>query len=519
MTANATLDAIVQRMLLGTERAATQVMPKRDGELASALALVDASDAERALLASAAIASAYDLAGRLPFRSAQTPRALPAVVDAEDSAEAPQRVGQFLTIMLGGVNSEVLREWLQLVTERGWRVPSPLLPQLLETGRTAPYLRRVILPALGARGRWLAARNDDWSYASGIASFDEVAAREVWQTGTPTERAEVLTLARANNATFGRALLESTWSDEAPSQRATLLARFEEGLSLDDELFLEGALDDRRQEVRRTAADLLCHLAGSALVARMTLRARAALAWRPGRLLKKAEIVVEPPLSLDAEMTRDGLATKTVHGVGERAVWLTQIVGAVPPRVWSDTWNATPGALISAAAAGDWGQTLTEAWGLASVVHRDAAFAEALLESGFPGDRPTALAPSVEALLTVLSVERRETLVTEALRIDPASERTLTLLTAADHRWSEPFARGVLEWLRKRLASVSTLGGPLEWRLRELIPRLALRIPPMLPGVTDNWPTTEDAASLAKALDRFINLLTFRRALAEELDR
>jgi len=510
-------EAIVQRALLGTERASSTSSVRGATELQSAVARVDTSDAERALLASAAIVSAYDSAGRLPAHTSAEPID-PAILESEDQPSAPMRVARFLTTMLGGVNSEVLREWLGEVAARGWRVPAPLLPPLLDVGTGAGYLRELIRPVLGARGRWLAGRNEEWSWAAASAPTDDASVRIAWETGSPEERVSLLSASRARDAAQGRTLLESTWADEPPSQRAALLAVFERGLSLDDESFLERALDDRRQEVRRVAAALLRRLSGSALVARMTAMAQAALAWKAGRLLKKGEIIVAPPKEIDAAAQRDGVELKPQKGMGERAWWLAQIVAAVPPSTWSTRWGAPPETIIAAALAGDWAHPLTEGWASAAVQHRDAAWAEALLATGFPNEQPTSLAPKLDVLMHVLDVPRREAFVTRVLRGDPKSDVIIALVAAADHAWSDAFANAILGWLRKRIASASQ-NSMADWHLREVVPRLALRIPPLLAGATDNWPTEDDAGGFARALDRFISVLTFRRELAVELDR
>ena len=516
LSAAPTWNSIVQRALLGTERA-TPAVADTPSELQSMIARVDPRDAERALLASAAIVAAYESAGRLPVRATSTSTNA-APLESDDQPAAPPRVARFLTTMLGGVNSEVLREWFRLVAARGWRVPTTMIPALLEIGTSAGYLRTFMLPVLGARGRWLATQNNDWRWAAGHPEMDDAALRAGWEIGTPDERASILATARARDAALGRALVESTWEEEAPTQRAALLAHFGTNLSLDDEPFLERALDDRRQEVRRYAASLLCHLPTSALATRMAERAKAALQWKPRHLMKGPELVVDPPTELDDATLRDGLAKKPPQGMGERAWWLAQIVATVPPRVWSETWQATPHAIIAAAFKGDWRKELTAGWAAAAVLHRDAAWAEAILASGFSLEKPTPIAPTLHSLLSVLSVEQRETFVTRALRDAPTAEQVVTLVAAADHAWSDHFARTVLDWLRKRVRERST-AGPYEWHLREIIPRLAMQVPPALAGATDGWPASEDAGAFAKALDQFISVLTFRRELAEELDR
>jgi len=507
----------VQHALLGTERSAAVSYATGSTDLVTVLERVGSTDAERALLASAAIVSAYESAGRLPSTEASSSNDV-APADSEDQPVAPAGVAHFLATMLGGVNSQVLREWLSIAATRGWRVPAPLLPALLDVGR-ANYLQGIIRPVLGARGRWLATQNSDWHWASTPAVVDEATVRAAWDTGTPEDRALLLASVRDRDPALGRRLLESTWETEAASQRALLLATMHRNISAEDEPFLERVLDDRRQEVRRLAASLLCRLPESALVSRMTTRARAALRWKPRQLVKGAEILVEPPTELDAAALRDGIDKKPPTGMGERAWWLSQIVAAVPPQAWVNEWNVDPETIISAALRSDWAQALTEGWAAGTVLHRDPAWIEALLTIGFPGEQPTGLAPKLDALVGALSIERREAFITALLRNDTKGDTPLLYLGAAEHAWSEPFATLVLDRLRKRVTAGAAQNAAIDWYLRDVIPRLALRVPASLAGATDGWPTGDDAAGFDKALDSFISILTFRRELAEELDR
>jgi hypothetical protein len=516
-TPGSTWETIVQRALLGTERAASSSTLVADGELGSLLGQIDPSSAESALLDAAALVGAYEAAGRLPAKTSSTP-ATPATPEAEDLPPVPPRVARFLPTMLAGTNAEVLPEWIAAASARGWRVPTPLLPAILDAGHKTPALRSAIASVLGERGRWLAARNDDWGYAAGRSLPSDENLQAAWQTGTPDERCAILELTRGRDAVLGRALLEATWPDEGPAQRATLIALLDIGLGSDDEPFLERALDDRRQEVRRIAAELLRRLDGSAMVARMTVRGRAALAWTPGKLLKKAKLGVEPPSDFDATMARDGIEKKPPAGMGERGWWLAQIISAVPPATWTNEWKTTPDIVLAAAAAGDWTQVLTEGWAAAAVRHGDVPWAEALLASGFPGAKPTPLAPELNQLLGVLPIGRREAYIAMVLRDHAAAGAVPAYVAGAEHAWSEKFARIVLDWMRKRVAAVSTKTGTTDWLLRENFPRIALRIPPSLASATEDWPAFDDAG-WTRALERFTTVLTFRRELSEELER
>jgi hypothetical protein len=205
--------------------------------------------------------------------------------------------------------------------------------------------------------------------------------------------------------------------------------------------------------------------------------------------------------------------------MGERAWWLTQVIASVPPRTWTDAWSAAPGALISAAESGEWAKALTEGWAAAAVRHGDTAWAEALLASGFPGERPTPIAPELHELLAVLPIERREAYVASVLRDHPTADAVAMYVAAAEHPWSEKFARVVLAWMRQRVAAAVKKGGSTDWLLREAIPKLALRVPPSLRDAAEGWPTGDAAAGWERQLERFITTLTFRRELHEELER
>ena len=516
--------ALVQTALLGTERAGAtswRAAPAH-ADVATFLSRLPDSDAERALLGAAALLGAYTRAGRLPERAGEAAvDAAPA--DADDLPVAAAGVVRFLSTMLAGAEREVLPEWLARAAAKGWRVPPLTLPALLTLGTQAPPLRPYVAPTLGARGRWLAARNADWGWAArGDARLDAGALRAAWDTGTPDERAAVLEQVRRSDPALGRALVESTWSAEAPPQRAAFVARLREGLGPDDEAFLEQALDDRRQEVRRAAAALLARLPGSQLGARMRERARAALSFVPGGTLRRARLAALPPRDHDAAAGRDGIekSPPAGSGMGERAWWLAQMLAAVPPREWSAEWGAEPAALVRLARDHDWEPSLVDGWAAAAVRHRDAGWAEALLRADVPAERVSPITPTRAELLDVLDPARREALIVDVLRARPADHAGAELVAAATHAWSEPFARTVLAWLVRR-AAAPAVQGVGDWHLLTLLPQLALRVPATLATVAaEGWPTDAPQwAAWARPVERFVALLTFRRELSEEFDR
>ena len=153
--------------------------------------------------------------------------------------------------MLSDEFRELLPEWLAALAAVNKRVPEELLPSLLAHGKSNDALREAINQVIGVRGVWLAAQNSDWDFV--IGKLDE----SVWETGSRLQRLALLEKLRASDSARARELVAETWSEEKPEDRAAFLTTFITGLSLADEPFLEAALDDRRKEVRKAAADLL----------------------------------------------------------------------------------------------------------------------------------------------------------------------------------------------------------------------------------------------------------------------
>ena len=99
------------------------------------------------------------------------------------------------------------------------------------------------------------------------------------------------------------------------------------GLSMDDEPFLESALDDKHAEVRRAAAELLSRLAESRLCQRMIARVGPLVQFSEHK--GKLQIDMTLPDQYTKDMARDGVEKK-VQGMGERNGWLYQMIADRP---------------------------------------------------------------------------------------------------------------------------------------------------------------------------------------------
>ena len=253
------------------------------------------------------------------------------------------------------------------------RVREEHLSALLDQQKALLPMRRVVLPVLGARGRWLAAQNPDWNAFTGSAE------PRAWTEGQRKERLAALEDLRAQDPAAACQLLASTWSQESPAERLVFLPLLADGLSLADEPFLETVLDDRRKDIRQAAVALLACLPGSGLVQRMTARVRGLLTWKSGLLRGSVEVTL--PSACNADMLRDGIDPRPPAGspLGEKAWCFAQLLSFVPPRTWSGAWNKRPQQILDTVRKHEWEAALLEGWQEAALRAQDGEWLEALV--------------------------------------------------------------------------------------------------------------------------------------------
>jgi hypothetical protein len=424
---------------------------------------------------------------------------------------------------------EVLAEWLTALDRAGRRLPDESLPALLEIGRNDHELRPMLLAVLGERGRWLARQNPDWAYAGTGEAADEPAAIDAtWQTGTIEARAPLLRRLRQMDPARGRELVASTWSAEQPSDRAAFLNAFEVGLTEDDEPFLEAALDDRRKEVRTAAAELLSRLPRSRLVRRMVERFAPLLSLPVEVLLSALESKPTAPVATkgapfskldlpetcDKAMQRDGIEPKHPAGVktGERAWWLTQMLGRIPPAVWCRIWGRSPQELVAATLKSMWLEELYKGLTEAAERYLDADWLEALLPYY---ERVAPTGGDIGKMIRTLPEERRRRAALGLLR--KGSSKALSddgLLWLASHvliPWGDELAREILDRLPHNLAKIKHY----DYCLKEFQRVACLRLPATAAlQAASGWTVPEVVRS---QFDEFVALLQFRHDMLKEL--
>jgi Family of unknown function (DUF5691) len=490
---------ITNTALIGCERKPPSLNGAAD-KLGSLLSQFDQNDREGALLGAAAMVSLYERAGSLPLKDTQP---LPETCESDDAPRCGERATIHLAMMLRGEHKELLPEWMTKAAAAGRRAPEELLPSLLEFGRTWKDLLEEILPVLGARGRWLAAQNPDWAYA--IGGFDET----LWETGAVKQRRAVFAELRKRDAAQARELLSSTWAQESPEDRADFLAAFENGLSLDDEAFLEAALDDRRKEVRSAAADLLARLPESALRRRMIDRARHLLTFKLNRLKRKT-VEVTLPEECDKAMQRDGVEPKPPYqSFGKKAWWLQQILGLIPPEVWLRESGWTISELIEVAKRGEWKRVLFDGWSQAARLYKDVEWADALLAETFESE--------VFPLFNTLPQSRQEAFIIELLRKSSSlhvDKPVRNYVAYCSGQWSVKLSRAVIDCLFQH---AKTDRFKHDWTWSGFLNTVGCRLDPaLIPETVMRLTEATKPAEREPALEQFLDFIQLRHEMLKE---
>ena len=368
------------------------------------------------------VASVEQRAGRMAPTLDGVP---PPVASPAGGAACSRTAARLLDDILATRDVGLVLEWAELAREQGVTAPPSLLPSLLNIAAMHGRTRETIEPILGERGLWLAAQREPWRAA--VPSLSLSSARARWETATRHERFMALSSLRRHDPAEARAMVESSWASLSATDRAEAVLTLAERLSMDDEPFLERCLDDRAGSVQRAAVQLLATLPASRLAARVRARLAACLVIQPGALAKwrtgarKGTLAINKPATCDASMRRDGVSPRfsaadasSRFGIDpddakawreDEDWWVLQMIATAPPGAALADPPPQPSDVILAAMAMPDGHIALTGWRAAAVLHRDEAWAAALLETWC---LPSAEGAALESLWSVLTPAQRE---------------------------------------------------------------------------------------------------------------
>jgi hypothetical protein len=340
------------------------------------------------LLARAAIAGCRARAGLAPqLVSQMVTRSGPqaaggplgfAPAESRSSAKAVQRT--LLRRIVTVRDTSLLEEWCEHANNVGVIVPVEMSAEIISWWAGLPSRPASIFEALGQRGLWLASLNSEWNKPV-VRHEIPVDLAERWELGTGA----LLGTVRRTDPARALTMVQSTWKTDGADERRRFVLAMANGLSMNDEPFLESALDDRSKVVREAVCSLLTKLPNSAFATRMLERAIGCLGISikdtdtPRKASKSLKLDVEPPKDFDPSMERDGIAEK----VGDKrlkANWLRQIMMCVPLTRFAAALNAEPAAIVAAGAACENASDVVPSWIVAAGSAADERWSLALLD-------------------------------------------------------------------------------------------------------------------------------------------
>ncbi|MEV0295165.1 SWIM zinc finger family protein [Nocardia sp. NPDC050710] len=522
------------------------------------------------LLESAALRDAFTRAG-VVAGAASMPEPAPEDLRRPLPPAAAERLAGMLR-----ERSNFLAEWFDAAEPHDFRAPDALCSLVLEHAVNTRWRTRLLRLA-GSRGRWLAAQHPEWRKLKWPETSDtqggDTPDADVWRFGGPQARRDWLADLRRRDPAAARGILTAAWPTESGAAKADLLATLEQGISAADENLLEAALDDRRAEVRRTAAGLLALLPDSAFARRMI--GRAATWIRPIRLRAehgepRMHLVIELPDPLDADAHRDGIFDRGVEfpyrwagAPDAMAGRLRQLVAATPLHHWEtllntahpETSGATPphprpnaptqpgatpppstahpetsGATPPGGSTGHrfgpeqvtrvgvddrFRQPLFDGWVDAALAQRDPRWAHALFEAGVPSDLALLRRRELFALLPLADRTRH------LLRLDGSWLSEIeALLPAMGHPWPEAVAQHLILLLfeRARIAAQhSGAHGAGPAAHRSLLAAAAAYLPVTAAPSATAMARRCDDPSWERAFDQLAHDLNHRSMMLEEL--
>jgi Family of unknown function (DUF5691) len=470
------------------------------------------------VLRSAAAAYVWQLAGQrmapIQINSVQS-----ATMDARPllSQGALRRLAR----MLANGPKQFIEEWFSLALNSGKVIPPQWLPAIFEA--LTPQARVPLQGLFGSRLEWLAALDQRWKVEGTKAQADD----EVWAAGSQLERVELLKRLRASDAGLALLLLKSTWAMDGAEARETFLPLLKTGLSSEDEVFLEAALDDKRKGVRIAAADLLARLPNSVYTGRALARLEALFVFeaKSGGLLARLssrKLRIELPESLDKAALRDGIEPKPPAGrkIGEKTFWLTQLLRIPPPQEWTKRFNCTAAELMEAVERTDFAQEILIALSSACARHPSADWVLALCAAwrGRLPDEQAGASGGMAALLGELLPAEREPQLraqVEILRARGSLDAAIDLLNRVPTQWSASTTALAIEVLEKR--ALADRGSYVlaryladDWSSR-------VDLPPAADGVRRMLEKLADDSGWRRPVEQFSELIEFRLDMHKEL--
>ncbi len=343
---------------------------------------------EVAAMHHAALLGVQRRAGKIITTAAAEPEGEPVVVP--DETNVPREAAQLIELILGGnvvppsMNGPLIERWLDECAAGGYVIPHRSMISLLHAGTRSKELRSLVRPVLGHRGRWIAGMQSTWQWAEANTEATADVTPDEFEHFATDAKGDYIQQLRTTDPTRAREVIESVFAGMNAADRTQCVASLSEGLSNDDEAFLEACLSDGSKNVREAAQQLLDGLPSSRRAQRMIERIEP-LVSAEGRLRKSLTVAWpdEPSKDDKADMTDRGKDSATSQ-------WLQAIVGGTPLDWWEDELGAKPSDILGRKLAPQ--PELIAGWSHAAGAQRSTPWADALVAHGHVDHRTVEIA-------------------------------------------------------------------------------------------------------------------------------
>lgn len=371
---------IVQTAMLGTDKK----QPATDDlseELASAINSINSNetiDTEEKFLQVASVAFNYRQSGAKPSHQ---PAAILTIAPPEDKQYCNTEAIQALKDILYEESTGLLKIWLRLCVQKQQIITPELIPVLFDKSVQHKQLRSLVQQCAGNRGAWLSHFNKDWNFAKDAS--DE----ELWQTGTPEERKQVLLQMRSTDPAKARAWLQQVWAQENANTKAEFLKIFFSVHPADEDIeWLETLLNEKSQKVKEEAFNLLKQIPGSSIVQKYGQLLRESVGIKKERVLlglsSKTTLAFQLPAVVDESIFKSGIEklSNTKEFTDDEFV-IYQAMQFVPPVFWQQHLSLNPEEIIQLFQKDDTKKKFIPALVLAIVRFKEIAFAESIMHN------------------------------------------------------------------------------------------------------------------------------------------
>ena len=407
---------------------------------------------------------------------------------------------------------DALPEFIDLMIEYKKVVSGEFLPDLFDECLQSEQLWASVKQVVSPNGFWLMEQNSEWQRLSdNIETVD-------WYNSTMPEKLILLHSLRRSEPGRAVDLIRSTWTEDDYLLRRSYLKTFQTGISPADEEFLEKCLDDKRKEIRTTAAKLLRQLPNSALQKRILTQLKQHLN------LKGNNPDIQLPASLSDEQIRDGLMPKfKFFSSGLKASRLGQMIAIVPPTQLEIHLKKSANEIIGIFTRSDWKELFLIAVSESVILHKDENWAVEILKFWI-AEQELDLWDEIDVftMINVLSEKSFNTLCLSTIKpfktLPEDDDAISFLLKYGEQKWSDELAMYYIRLLQKWMSGQTAeyWGG---WHAKNILKKGAFKIDPQLiPRLRKSWPVDAHLwPNWEEDIRSFFKILNFRKEMKEAL--